>query len=126
MDPPRASRTKKRDKQVVGYRVHLSRKGILRGLNLIPKEDRTLHLCINYRALNKVTVCNNYPLLIISDRFNKLRITKYFTKLDRWSRYYQVRIVEGDEPKTTCMTRYEPFKFLIIPLRHALSMPTRG
>ena len=28
------------------------------------KKDGTLHLCIDYRALNKVTVCNKYPLPI--------------------------------------------------------------
>ena len=63
------------------------------------KKDGTLRLCIDYRALNKVMVCNKYPLPIISDLFDQLYGAKYFTKFDLRSGYYQVRIAEGDEPK---------------------------
>ena len=56
-----------------------------------------MHLCIDNRALNKVTVRNKYSLPIISDLFDQLHGAKYFTKLDLRSGYYQVRIAEGDE-----------------------------
>ena len=79
------------------------------------KKDGTMHLCIVYRALNKVTVCNKYPLPIISDLFDQLHGPKYFTKLDLRLGYYQVRIIEGDEPKTTCVIRYGAFEFLVMP-----------
>ncbi|KAA0046199.1 RNA-directed DNA polymerase-like protein [Cucumis melo var. makuwa] len=68
------------------------------------KKDESLRLCIDYRALNKLTVRNKYPLPIITDLFDRLHGAKYFSKLDLWSKYYQVRIAEGDEPKTTCVT----------------------
>ena len=79
------------------------------------KKDGTLRLCIDYRALNKVTVRNEYPLLIISNLFDQLHEAKYFTKFDLRSGYYQVRIANGDEPKTTCVTRYGAFEFLVMP-----------
>ena len=79
------------------------------------KKDGALRLCIDYRALNKVTVRNKYPLPIISNLFDQLHGAKYFTKLDLRSGYYQVRIAEGDEPKTTCVTRYGAFEFLVMP-----------
>ena len=72
-------------------------------------------MCIDYRALNKLTVHNTYPIHLIADLFDQLSQAKYFTKLDLRSGYYQVRIAEGDEVKTTCVTRYGAFEFLVMP-----------
>ncbi|KAL9249369.1 RNA-directed DNA polymerase-like protein [Drosera capensis] len=49
------------------------------------------------------------------DYFDQLGGAKYFTKLDLRSGYFQVRIVEEDEPNTTCMTRYRSYEFLFMP-----------
>nr|CAD1842418.1 unnamed protein product [Ananas comosus var. bracteatus] len=68
------------------------------------KSDGSLRLCIDYRALNKVTVKNKYPIPLVADLFDQLGGAKYFTKLELRSGYYQVRIAEGDEEKTTCVT----------------------
>ncbi|KAL6340379.1 hypothetical protein AAG906_006032 [Vitis piasezkii] len=65
-------------------------------------------MCIDYRALNKVTVKNKYPIPFIVDLFDQLGRTRYFTKLDSRPGYYQVRIADGDEPKTTCMSKRAP------------------
>ena len=72
-------------------------------------------MCIDYRALNKVTVKNKCPIPLIADLFDHLGRARYFTKLDLRSGYYQVRIAEGDEPKTTCVTRYGSYEFLMMP-----------
>ena len=79
------------------------------------KHDGSLRMCIDYQALNKVTVKNKYPIPLIADLFDQLGRAKYFTKLDLRSGYYQVRIFEGDEPKTTCVTRYGSYEFLVMP-----------
>ena len=79
------------------------------------KHDGSLRLCINYRALNKLTIKNKYPLPLIADSFDQLSKARYFTKLDLRSGYYQVKIAEGDEPKTTCVIRYGSFEFLVMP-----------
>jgi hypothetical protein len=50
----------------------------------------------DYRYLNKYTVKNNYPLLLISQLVDKLKGSKSFTKIDlRWG-YNDVCIKEGD------------------------------
>ena len=79
------------------------------------KHDGSLRLCIDYRALNKVTVKNKYPIPLVADLFDQLGRARYFTKLDLRSGYYQVRIAEGDEPKTACVTRYGSYEFLVMP-----------
>ncbi|KAL0287965.1 UNVERIFIED_CONTAM: RNA-directed DNA polymerase [Sesamum calycinum] len=58
-----------------------------------------------YQIRVKITVKNKYPIPLIADLFDQLGEASWFTKLDLRSGYYQVRIAEGDGPKTTCVTR---------------------
>lgn len=79
------------------------------------KHDGSLRMCIDYRALNKLTIKNKYPIPLIADLFDQLGEARWFTKLDLRSGYYQVRIAEEDVPKTTCVTRYGAYEFLVMP-----------
>ncbi|KAL9265740.1 Retrovirus-related Pol polyprotein from transposon 17.6-like protein, partial [Drosera capensis] len=79
------------------------------------KHDGSLRMCVDYRALNKITVKNKYPIPLIADLFDRLGDARWFSKLDLRSGYWQVRIAEGDEPKTTCVTRYGSYEFLVMP-----------
>lgn len=72
-------------------------------------------MCIDYRALNKITIKNKYLIPLITDLFDQLGKAQYFSKLDLRSNYYQVRIVMGDEPKTACVTKYGSFEFFVMP-----------
>ena len=79
------------------------------------KKDGKLRLCVDYRALNKVTVKNSYPLPQIDDLFDWLTGAKYFSRIDVRSGYHHIRIAQGDEEKTACRTRYGSFEFLVMP-----------
>jgi hypothetical protein len=81
----------------------------------VHKKDGTLRMCVDYRALNKVTMKNRYPLPRIDDLFDRLSGAKVFSRIDLRSRYYQIRIAQGDEEKTACRTRYGSYKFLVMP-----------
>ena len=54
----------------------------------VKKKDDTLHLCIDYRQLNKVTVKNKYPLPRIDDLFDQLKGARVFSKIDLRSASY--------------------------------------
>jgi len=79
------------------------------------KYSNELGMCCDYRALNKQTVRNRYPLPLAVDCFDKLVKARVFSKLDLRHGYYQVRIAEGDEKKTAIVTRYGSFEFLVMP-----------
>ena len=72
-------------------------------------------MCVDYRALNKVTIKNKYPIPLAAELFDQLSKVEYFTKLDLQSGYWQVRVAEGDEANTTCVTQYGSFEFLVMP-----------
>jgi hypothetical protein len=52
------------------------------------KKDGTKRFCVDYHALNEVTVKNKYPLCRIDDLFNQLCGACVFSKIDLRSRYH--------------------------------------
>ncbi|SGZ27897.1 BQ5605_C026g10216 [Microbotryum silenes-dioicae] len=78
-------------------------------------KDGLLHLCVDYRGLNKITSKNCYPLPLIPEALDRICGAKIYTKLDLRSGYNLVRIKEGDEWKTAFQTRYGHFECLVMP-----------
>ena len=62
-------------------------------------------MCIDYRALNKISMKNIYPLPWIDELINNLKVAKFFTKLDLKSGYHQISIESTDVWKTTFNTK---------------------
>lgn len=67
------------------------------GFFFVKKKDGSLHSCINYMGLNKITNRNRYPLPLMATPFELLHGADTFMKQDLLNSYYLVCIQEGDE-----------------------------
>ena len=65
-----------------------------------------LRFCVDYRALNAITVKDRYPLPLIKETLRQLSRAKWFTKVDVRAAFHRIRMQKGEEWKTAFRTRY--------------------
>src|SRR5260370_3456948 len=94
--------------------IHPSRSPWGSPILFVKKKDGSLHLCVDYRALNKVTQKDQYPLPLITDLLDSLGLGRIYTKIDLKHAYHLVRIAEGNEPKMAFQTRYSSFEWTVM------------
>jgi hypothetical protein len=78
------------------------------------KKDGTQRLCMDYCALNEVTVKNMYSLPRIDDLFDQLHGACVFFKIDLRSEKHQLKVRECDIPKTAFVLRYGMYEFMVM------------
>ena len=86
----------------------------------IPKKDpsgaKTLcRPCMDFRALNDLITSDKYPLPLISDIFEALNGSKYFTSLDLKSAYHRFPVLDEHQHKTAFTWNDIQYKFLRAP-----------
>jgi hypothetical protein len=84
-------------------------------LVIVPKKNGKWRVCVDYRAMNKATQKDHFPLPFIDQVLENLDGKKFFSFLDGFSGYNQIKIAPRDQDKTTFTSPWGTFSYKVLP-----------
>lgn len=94
--------------------IHPSKSPFAAPFFFVKKKDGALQPVQDYRQLNDMMIKNRYPLPLVSELMDKLKGSRYFTKIDIHWGFNNVHIKEGNEHKAAFITNRGLFEPLVM------------
>ena len=81
----------------------------------VPKKDGKVRMCVDYRDLNRAIPKDNFPLPQIDTLINNIVTNMFFSFIDGFSGYNQIKMAEEDKAKTALTTHWGTYAYDIMP-----------
>ena len=81
---------------------------------VVPKKNRKIRVCVDYRKLNAVTITNAFPLPFTDSVLDAVAGHEMYSILDEFSGYKEVRMHPDDQEKTAFVTEWGVFVAVVM------------
>ncbi|MCO5561575.1 hypothetical protein L7F22_015195 [Adiantum nelumboides] len=111
----------KKDKEEIdsllkaGFITEVESSDWLSPIVVIPKKNGKLRVCVDYKKLNAQTIKDPFPLAFTDMMLDEIAGHEMYSFMDGYNGYNQLKIAPEDIEKTTFITEWEAFMYLVMP-----------
>ena len=82
---------------------------------MVPKKNGKIRVCVDFRKLNEQTIKDPFPLPFADTMLDQIAGVEMYSFADGYSGYNQISLAKEDREKTTFITEWGAFMYLVMP-----------